>query len=239
MRYFLDTEFLEDGKTIMPISLALVREDGAHLYIEFPFDRARAEAHDFVRENVLPHLRAPTSWFRSSSEGKLWWDIKREGGHASGHDGAFGHHIDVFLDGDPAPEFWADYADYDWVLFCQRYGTMTDLPSQFPQFCMDLQQWYVQLGCPEGAKPPEPANAHDALADARWNATFYDNLARLEDERAPERDNLSVIRNLAKQGDAEALALLGRIYQVARRSGASLGSTGAHQHEIASRDLPK
>lgn len=38
------------------------------------------------------------------------------------------------------PEFYGYYADYDWVLFCSLFGTMMDLPKEFPMFCMDLQQ---------------------------------------------------------------------------------------------------
>lgn len=177
MLYFLDTEFLDDGETIMPISLALVREDGAHLYVEFPFDQEKARSHDFVREHVLPHLRRPKSWFGRESKGKLWWDMECRGEHASGHGSAFRELVAVFLDGDPAPEFWAFYADYDWILFCQRYGPMVDLPERFPKFCMDLQQWYVQLGRPEGVKPPDPEGEHDALTDARWNLLFHARLA--------------------------------------------------------------
>lgn len=38
------------------------------------------------------------------------------------------------------PEFWAYYSDYDWVVFCQLFGTMMDLPTGFPKYCMDLMQ---------------------------------------------------------------------------------------------------
>jgi hypothetical protein len=33
MKYFLDTEFIEDGKTIDLISIALVAEDGREIYL--------------------------------------------------------------------------------------------------------------------------------------------------------------------------------------------------------------
>lgn len=38
------------------------------------------------------------------------------------------------------PEFYAYFADYDWVLFCTLFGTMMDLPKGFPQYCRDLKQ---------------------------------------------------------------------------------------------------
>ncbi len=38
------------------------------------------------------------------------------------------------------PEFYAYYADYDWVLFCSLFGRMMDLPKGFPMYCRDLKQ---------------------------------------------------------------------------------------------------
>lgn len=38
------------------------------------------------------------------------------------------------------PEFYAYYADYDWVVFCWIFGKMIDLPDGFPMFCCDLKQ---------------------------------------------------------------------------------------------------
>ena len=37
-------------------------------------------------------------------------------------------------------QFYAHYADYDWVVFCQLFGTMMDLPKGFPMFAFDLKQ---------------------------------------------------------------------------------------------------
>ena len=41
---------------------------------------------------------------------------------------------------EPTPEFYAYYADYDWVAFCWLYGKMIDLPKKFPMYCRDLKQ---------------------------------------------------------------------------------------------------
>ncbi|MBC7845545.1 MAG: 3'-5' exoribonuclease [Flavobacterium sp.] len=38
------------------------------------------------------------------------------------------------------PEFYAYYADYDWVVFCWLFGKMIDLPKGFPMYCKDLKQ---------------------------------------------------------------------------------------------------
>jgi hypothetical protein len=39
-----------------------------------------------------------------------------------------------------APEFYAYYADYDWVAFCSLFGSMIQLPKGFPMYCKDLKQ---------------------------------------------------------------------------------------------------
>jgi hypothetical protein len=82
------------------------------------------------------------------------------------------------LSEDTKPEFWAYYADYDWVVFCQLFGNMMDLPSYFPKFCRDLKQLSVDLGSPP--HPPDPVNEHNALADAQWNKQLYEYLINIK-----------------------------------------------------------
>lgn len=163
MRYFLDTEFVDDGETIMLISLALVREDDRELYLELEFDDEKARAHDFVRENVLPHLQGQK---RCSKEQAAQAILEFLGlpAHPS--------------ESKPDIEIWAYYASYDWVAWCQLFGSMVDLPQGMPWHPMDLQQWWVQLGRPAHVKPPDPTKAHHALADADWNKTLYLRLER-------------------------------------------------------------
>ena len=37
-------------------------------------------------------------------------------------------------------EFYAYFADYDWVVFCWLFGSMMNLPKGFPKCCIDLKQ---------------------------------------------------------------------------------------------------
>jgi hypothetical protein len=151
MRYFLDTEFNENGRDlpIQLISIGIVAEDGREYYaISGAFNPEHA--NDWVKMHVLPLLAGP----RKSIE-----LIKRE--------------ICDFVDG--KPEFWGYYADYDWVVLCQIFGAMVDLPSTWPMYCRDLKQWADMIGNPRFAKNAMP---HNALSDARWNAEFYTFLAQ-------------------------------------------------------------
>jgi hypothetical protein len=55
MRYFYDTEFIEDGATIELVSIGVVAEDGREFYaVSSEFNEHRAGA--WVRRHVLPQL---------------------------------------------------------------------------------------------------------------------------------------------------------------------------------------
>ena len=63
MRFFYDTEFIEDGLTIDLVSIGVVDEKGREFYaVSTDFDPGKAGP--WVRENVLPKLPSPadTAW---------------------------------------------------------------------------------------------------------------------------------------------------------------------------------
>lgn len=156
MRFFIDTEFIESGpgKPIHLLSIGIVAEDGRELYLENS-DAPLNEANDWVKANVLPQMngpRFPRVVIRS--------EVHRFIG-----------------DGDPKPEFWGYYADYDWVVFCQLFGSMVNLPNGWPMYCRDLKQWCDDLGNPK--LPPQDSTEHNALNDARWNRRVHEYLAEL------------------------------------------------------------
>lgn len=89
------------------------------------------------------------------------------------------------------PTFYAYFADYDWVVFCQLFGTMMDLPKGFPMYCKDLKQilddkaqeqsdkmpdgnFEICLDFIENAEQyPKLQNEHNALEDAKWNQELH------------------------------------------------------------------
>ncbi len=140
MRFWFDTEFIEDGKTIDLMSIGVVAEDGRTYYAEAAeCDLSRAS--EWVRENVIPHL---------TGAAKLRSEI------ASDLVAFFGE----------SPEIWGYYADYDWVVLCQLYGTMMQLPAGWPMYCRDVKQLAYSLGNP--ILPAQTTAEHNALADAEW-----------------------------------------------------------------------
>ena len=74
--------------------------------------------------------------------------------------------------GSGKPEFWGYYADYDWVVLCQLFGKMVDLPADWPKYCLDIKQFAMLVGNPE--LPKQEGTAHNALVDARWHKQMFD-----------------------------------------------------------------
>lgn len=173
MRYWFDTEFYEHDRSVELISIGIVAEDGREYYGEnhaFDWEMIEALAHhphdrvsgtpNWLLENVKPHLTGPRI--------ELWpVDIRAD--------------ILEFVGVEEKPEFWAYYADYDWVVFAQTIGRMIDLPRIWPKYCRDIKQWADELGGPK--LPAQTSTEHNALADARWNREAWEFLRSLEGDR--------------------------------------------------------
>lgn len=90
-------------------------------------------------------------------------------------------------------EFYAYYADYDWVAFCWLFGKMIDLPKGFPMYCKELKQeldetaiiYHSRVGTIKKDfnttlneiksfdSYPKQTNKHNAIDDAKWNRALY------------------------------------------------------------------
>lgn len=163
-RYFYDTEFLEDGRTIDLISIGIVSSDGRELYLvnrDAPWRKIRK--HEWLMANVVPKLpqphgdrinQVPRRWLLD-----MWHPLVRP--HRWIRDA-----VKDFLLAKPGPiELWANYAAYDHVALCQLFGRMIDLPSGVPMFTNDFQQAWRVAGQP--ALPEQVTGAHSAIEDAR------------------------------------------------------------------------
>lgn len=175
MRFYIDTEFIESGPTkpIQLISIGIVAEDGREFYAaSSDFDPDTAS--EWVKTNVLSKLGKGRSSPKSIADKLLafvWpnWPPKGDPSMMSPR---------IRDEAREKPEFWGYYADYDWVVFCQLFGTMMDLPKGWPMFCRDLKQLAVMINVDE--LPKQVSTEHNALADARWNKIVFNHLeARL------------------------------------------------------------
>ncbi len=161
MKYWFDTEFIERPFTIDLISIGIVAEDGREFYAESSeVDWSKASL--WTLENVRPQL-----------DGKA---MPRED---------IGYALRDFTDGDEHPVFWGYFPAYDWVAFTWLFGRMDELPMHYPQLCLDIKQWAIELGDPE--LPHQQGNRHHALLDARWTREAWAYLANLAPEAGERR----------------------------------------------------
>jgi hypothetical protein len=147
-RFFYDTEFIEDGRTIDLVSIGVVDEAGREFYaVSTEFDPDKAIP--WVRRNVLDQLPPPSD--------RAWRSRER-----------IRDDLLAFLTGPGEEiELWAWFAAYDHVALAQLWGPMTALPRPIPRFTRELRQRWDDLGRP--VLPPKPEGTHDALVDARYN----------------------------------------------------------------------
>lgn len=179
MRFWFDTEFIERGPQypIELISIGMVAEDGREFYAENS-DADLSQANPWVQENVLPHL-----WSRQPDkrDANIWSRDGGRGGLLTRT--AIARELILFVDeGGDKPQFWAYYGDYDWVVLCQLFGTMIELPQGWPMYAMDVKQLCVSLGDPTLPDPllTETGTEHHALEDARWTRDAWTFLRSLQ-----------------------------------------------------------
>ena len=205
MKYFLDTEFHEYKRkgidTIELISIGIVNEEGKEYYaVCNEFDVKAAWDNEWLRENVLKsiweelnvemgtyhktyfynttnkfclkHLKRLLKW-RGKTKAEIAKEIK---------DAIYApwtQEQELSTNGNFTPkdvEFYAYYADYDWVVFCWLFGRMIDLPKGFPMYCKDLKQIMDEQGYGSDWKKqycPDPIGEHNALVDAKWNLALF------------------------------------------------------------------
>jgi hypothetical protein len=154
MKYFIDTEFIDDGKTIDLVSIGIVTENGDTYYAESnEYDASKAD--DWVVENVLTKLVGnPKPNIQIGSE---IIDFVEE---TCNHENI---------------ELYGWFSAWDFLLLIRLVSTtgkLLDTPPSWPQRCTDLAQ-SLQDNPFVNNMPAKPENAHNALDDAQWNKQVW------------------------------------------------------------------
>ena len=157
MKFFLDTEFWDRGPDypLQVVSLALVAENGTSLYLanaDFDWNSGELAADvsgQWLLANVRPNIHAASFLLLSRDE----------------FPGIISDFVGRLLrEGEPA-EFYGWYSAYDWVVLCQLFGGMVNLPKAFAQFCYDLRMVVEMVGL-ENLPPQQDVLC--PLLDALW-----------------------------------------------------------------------
>lgn len=154
MLIHFDTEFAEFSDRIELISIGLVSEDNRHLYIimKSALDGKRYHHLPWIPGNVLPEeiLKPETADLIATDNGDAADAIR------------------FFVGADA--RFMAYYAAYDWVVLCQLFGGLKNLPGGWQKYVEELAT-HVLLG---DRWKNEHFPYHNALADARFQRDTYE-----------------------------------------------------------------
>lgn len=188
MKYFYDTEFLEDGKTIELISIGIVSEDGRNYYAvnaevnadddEHSLGR-RIARHEWLMQNVVPSLplRTPVSTYSSGTRRYMPPHLDMRDTRVKPKWVIANEVREFLLDTSEPIELWADYGAYDHVLLMQLWGPMIARPKPLPMWTHDIQHEIERLGLTKDDLPkpdPEEYASHHALDDAIWGRVLFD-----------------------------------------------------------------
>lgn len=178
-----DTEFHERGAgfPIDFVSIGMVREDGAELYlINLDTNLDALAEHPWLRANVLPHL--PAAPRGGELVGTWWdWDEGRPDYRYVQPLAEIRDQVRRFVLDVERPRLWAWYGAYDHVVLAQLFGRMVDLPTGFPMWTNDIRQVAEDEGNPP--MPHQAAGLHKAIDDARWNRLAHGWLRSAEGTR--------------------------------------------------------
>lgn len=175
MRYFYDTEFIEDGRTIDLISIGIVADDGREYYaVSRDVTRGRLNRrirkHEWLMANVVRALPKPYGDWNNHMPKSWLFDYNsplvkdRKTIRSEVRQFILGPEDDEML---PYVELWADHGAYDHVVLSQLWGCMIDLPEGMPMFTNDIQQEARAAGLSHKDLPQQTAGQHNALEDAR------------------------------------------------------------------------
>lgn len=166
MKYFYDFEFLDDGKTIEPISIGVVAEDGREFYAVWDNALDVCRKDSWLMENVAPSLPLNPN---DQRELDLSFGSVREPRNIRSMLHAF--FMSAKDENEPV-ELWGWFVSYDHVLLSQLWGKMIDVPSPIPQYSNDIRSLATWFGVKKF--PTQLGGTHNALADARHNKVVYD-----------------------------------------------------------------
>lgn len=170
MKYWYDTEFLEDGNSIVPISIGVVAENNRELYLinkNYTDQLAQnptaiywndyVSRNDFVRNVVDPYVVDDIDNQYSYDD---WPELL----------------IDFFSDSGKINhrmnnELWGYFGAYDHVVLAQTFGPMINLPHPIPMFTKEIMQL---PGCGLRNPPYREEIEHHALADARYQRKLWE-----------------------------------------------------------------
>lgn len=171
-KVFLDTEFIDTGQLIIPLSIALVAPHQREYYAVFadaPLDQIAS--HPWLAQQVAPHLP-----IRETEQG--WtWDLTHPESDAITSRISIAAAVTHFFAELRDPEIWCYFSPFDTIVLTQLYGPFSQLPPAIPAFPRDLMQEAHRRRRPIPTQQPP---IHHALHDARHDLAIASSIGLVD-----------------------------------------------------------
>lgn len=190
-RVFYDCEFVDDGRTIDPISIGMVDDQGRTLYaVNADMPVEKVVGHDWLSKNVWPLLPLVDKHVPDADGTRppqcackpRHMRLDRTNIHVVPRQVLVNQVRDFLLRPNEPLELWANYAAYDHVMLAQLFGPMVKLPKGVPPRTCCIQQFADEHDA-HGMLPPMLGNTHNALDDALWNHEAWKAIDRVKTRR--------------------------------------------------------
>jgi len=136
-RLFFDTEFTELSVKGELISLAFLSDNDQVFYAEFN-DYSLENCSGWVKENVIPKLLF--------NDRETHFDKQQKSSYIKDKSGKIAHLLAEWFSEIGPVEIYSDCHAFDWVFFCNLYGTAFDLPKEIFYIPLDLATLFKYRG---------------------------------------------------------------------------------------------
>jgi hypothetical protein len=184
IKVFIDTEFTGLRKNTTLISIGLVSECGKKFYAEF-MDYDKSQVDDWIKHNVISKLRL-SGFINESNNEYFWQNNDPLNFEMIGLKWMIADHLKSWLYQFESVEIWSDTLSYDWVLFCDIFGTAFDIPKNVYYIPFDLATAFKVAGIDPDISREKYAYGerysempkHNALWDAETIKACYKKLTK-------------------------------------------------------------
>lgn len=179
-KVFFDTEFTGLRQNTTLVSIGCVSEDGSEFYAELT-DHDKGQVDTWLQDNVIDNL------YLAPSAGNQW-GVEMHRPPLTTAKGATDYVkmcLESWLNNFSEVQMVSDCLAYDWVLFCDLWGSALDVPSNISPAPRDINQDIAgYLGINEKlafdihreefANMSDAGQKHNALWDARVIKACYE-----------------------------------------------------------------
>lgn len=174
---YFDTEFTGLHKNTTLISIGIISDNNKTFYAELT-DYDKSQVDDWIKTNVISNLL-----FEDEKKNIVISDDEKKY-QIKGDSKFLKTHLTEWLSKFSEVEIWSDCLSYDWVLFCDIFGTVFDIPKNVYYIPFDISTLFKlkridpDISREEFTGTNDNKNKHNALFDAKVIKKCYEKLVK-------------------------------------------------------------